>query len=116
VAHRFPLSRGGETVFWNLVTLCIKCWRAKGRKIPQEFIDSYYYQFTVLKRDEPSEETRRVRVVFDNGDTVNGNMVVDSTILGHFCIKVRSKGMIRLLPKTKIKHIDVQENLIDNEA
>ena len=115
MGHAFPLSRGGETVFWNLVTICIKCWRAKGKKTPPEFIDSYYYQFTVLKRHESGEEIKKVRVVFENGHTVEGEMKVDPGILGNFSIRVKSKGIIRLLPRSKIKEIDVLEDLTDNE-
>lgn len=116
VAHAWPLSRGGETVYWNLVTLCIKCWRAKGKKTPPEFLESYYYQFTVLKRHVVEEEIKKVRVVFKNGHTVEGEMKVDPGILADFSIKVKSKGIIRLLPKKKIDQIDLLEDLTDNEA
>jgi len=116
VAHAFPPSRGGETVFWNLVTLCVKCWRAKGKKTPQEFVDSYCYQFTILKRHEPAEEIKKVRVVFENGQTVEGEMRVDPGILGDFSIRVKSRGMIRLLPKSKIKEIDLLEDLTNDQA
>lgn len=116
VSHPYPPSKGGLTVLWNLVTLCQRCWRAKGNKTPEEFFHTAYVQFELLKRAWPEAGTKKVKVVLENGQALEGRMVVDSTILSDFCIKVKSKGMIRLLPKTKIKHIDVLEDLTDEEA
>lgn len=113
VGHRYPLSKGGLTVLWNLIILCERCWRAKRDKTPEDFLHSPYVQFEILKRALPEVQTKKVKVILDNGQVARGEMRLDPTILEDFCVRLKGKGMVQLLPRRKIKQIYILDDLTD---
>jgi len=113
VAYRVPKSRGGKTFSFNLLAVCKKCRQNKGHQLVEEFILSPYFQFEVLKVDNPCEgKIMKVKVIFDDGDVIEGQVEEDpSTTKGDFYIRAEGNGGKVLISRSKVKYIQVSPTL-----
>jgi len=89
IVHRVPISRGGETLAFNLVVFCRRCAYAKGSQTPEEFMLSPYFMFDILGQDDKNRgKPWLVKVVLDNGEVLQGVVFEDpSTIRQDFTIQ-----------------------------
>ena len=109
LAYRVPKSRGGRMFSFNLVVMCKKCRQNKGHQLVEEFILSPYFQFEVLKIDNPcKDKSMKIKVVFIDGDIMEGEVVDDpNTNREDFYIKVGNDGGKVLVSRSEVKYIEV---------
>lgn len=50
--HIYPLSRGGEDAYWNLISLCSKCHRGKGHHSTWDKSDVELFTYKCMKEIE----------------------------------------------------------------
>jgi len=107
IVHRVPISRGGQSVLFNLVVFCRRCTNAKGSQTPEEFMLSPYFMFDILGQDEKDRgKPWLVKVVLDNGEVLQGVVFEDpSTIRQDFTIQDLTSEAKVLIPWQRVEYI-----------
>lgn len=113
LAYRVPKSRGGRTLAFNLIAVCKKCRQNKGHQLIEEFILSSYFQFEILRVDDPCEgKIMKVKIIFDDGDILEGQVEEDpNSTKGDFYIRAGDNGGKVLIIRKKVKYIEVSPTL-----
>lgn len=105
VTHRIPISRGGETVAWNLAVYCESCCHAKDDLLPEEFVRTSYVK-DLFAPDLLGDNPINVVVAFLDGTYLKGKMREHPITRKTDWIIVVG-GVEMLLPREQVKGIAI---------
>lgn len=109
VSYLVPLSRGGKTVRWSLVTLCEKCRPAKSSMLPFEFCSSPYFHLEILRpHDSLTKKITKVKVVLDQGEVIRGKRNEDPRDMSRaLCLTMGEKRCGKVfIPMRNIRYVE----------